>query len=424
MDVHSTLTGTPSTRGGSGRTADSPSSKPSPSYSAEKITAEEGLLDLKEDWNRLSEAAVEPNAFTTFDWFLVWNRCLTLEGRSGQRRLNVVVIKRNGMVAGISPLIHREASRFGWVVRKLEFVGGQGDYNDFVLGENPTAQVQAIVDLFVETQDQWDLIDLRDLRDPQNTLPEIQGALSDAGLRYRVLPEARCPFLTVDGPWSTVIGRLSPSSRRTFRKQQSRLDRMRDQGLRFRMIENPLAEPRLLEKLISLETQKHVQGELTQPFIGKYPSVFESLFETMGSRGWFYVALLELGERPLAWQLWLRSGTKLWGFLTAYDHSFARLSPGTMLVPAVIDYAYAHGYTECDFLRGEEPYKMRWTTGCHQTYRLVVWNRRWTSRAQAFLYLDLKSAVYRLMGNAALRDRGVPNAANSPPTAVRKSIND
>jgi CelD/BcsL family acetyltransferase involved in cellulose biosynthesis len=218
-------------------------------------------------------------------------------------------------------------------------------------------------------------------------------------MMYRILPEEeRCPYLPIDGPWSVMVGRLSNSSRRLFRKQQSRLNRMHAESLRVRILENPQDEPGLMAKLIALESQKRVHSELPQPFIAKYPEVFQSLFDTLGPRGWFYIALMEMGERPIAWQIWFRCGKKLWGFLTAYDHAFSRLSPGTMLVPAMIDYGFAHGYNEYDFMRGEESYKMRWTTDYHQPHRLMIWNRGWTSRARAFIYLDLKPRIYGLFG--------------------------
>ncbi len=402
MDVHSTLAGNSSPGPGPDPTADSSSIKATLRYSIEEITTEEGLSSLAEDWNRLSETAELPNVFMTFDWFRIWNQHITQEDRGGRRRLNVLVLKKDGAVAGISPLIYREASRFGLVVRKLEFVGRQADYNDLVVGDDPEGQTEAVVDFLARTHDEWGLIDLRDLRETGNTLPLIEGALRRGGLICRVLPEEeRCPFLVIDSPWSTMVSRFSPSSRHVFRNQQSRLDRMSAEGLRVRIIENPLDEPGLLEKLISLESQKHVHGELSQPFIAKYPEVFRSLFEALGPRGWLYVALMELGERPLAWRLGFRCGKKLWGFLTAYDHTFSRLSSGTMLVPALIDYGFSHGYNEYDFLRGEESYKMRWTTDYHQNYRLLIWSRRWTSRARAFMYLDLKTKVYRLLGRAS-----------------------
>jgi CelD/BcsL family acetyltransferase involved in cellulose biosynthesis len=170
--------------------------------------------------------------------------------------------------------------------------------------------------------------------------------------------------------------------------------------MRIRIIENPLEEPGLLEKLIALESQKSIDGAPSQPFIAKYPEVFQSLFDELGPHGWFYLALMELGRRPVAWHLGFRCGKKLWDYSTAYDQSFSRLSPGTMLIPAVLDYGFARGYTEHDFLRGGEAYKLRWTNDYHQTYRVMIWSRRWISRARAFVYLDLKKAAYRLFGKS------------------------
>lgn len=368
-------------------------------YSVELITSEEGLSSLREDWNRLSETAERPNVFMTFDWFRAWNQRYTQEDRSGRRRHNVLVLKKDGAIVGISPLIRRKVSRFGFCARKVEFVSTDADYNDLVLGNDLAGQSRAIVDFLAETQDQWDLVDLRDLRATGNTLALIEGALSQTKLLYRILPEkGRYPYLLIDAPWTEMVSRRSHASRRTFRNQQSRLLRMTAEGLRVRIIENPHQEPGLLQNLIALESQKHVHGEPSEPFIAKYPEVFQSLFDTLGPRGWLLVALMELGEHPLAWQIWFRCGKKLWGYLTAYDRSFSRLSPGTMLVPAMINYGFTHGYTEHDFLRGEESYKMRWATGFHQTYRLLIWRRHGISRARAFVYLDLKKAVYRLFG--------------------------
>jgi CelD/BcsL family acetyltransferase involved in cellulose biosynthesis len=366
-------------------------------YSIEEIKTEEGLLILKDAWNGLSESAESPNVFMTFDWFRAWNQRFTQENRSG-RSLSVLVTKKDGAVAGISPLIRRKVSRLGFSARKVEFVGREADYNDLVLGDNPAGQSEAIVEFLGQTQDQWDLINLRDLRDTGNTIARVENALARTGLTYRLIPEEeRCPYLAIDAPWSEMLTRRSPSSRHVFRNQQSRLDRMDAEGLRIRIIENPLDEPGLLGKLVALESQKQVDGKLSPPVIGKYPDVFQALFDTLGPRGWLYIALMELGERPLAWRFGFRCGKKLWGYLTAYDHSFAHLSPGTMLIPAVVDYGLSRGCNEYDFLRGEESYKTRWSTGVHQSYWLRVWSRNWISRAHALVYLDLKPTVERLL---------------------------
>jgi CelD/BcsL family acetyltransferase involved in cellulose biosynthesis len=371
-----------------------------PSYAIEPITTEEGLSKLQDDWNRLSETAEEPNVFMTFDWFRAWNERFTQEESSG-RRPHVLVLKKDGIIRGISPLIRREVSRFGLGGRKLEFVGQQADYNDLVLGDDPVGQNEAIVEYLAQTQDQWDLVNLRDLRETGNAVAGIEKSLSHAGLTYRVVAEEeRCPYLPIDAPPSVIVSRLSRSSGHTIRNQQRRIERMSTDGLRTRIIENPHEERGLLQKLIALESQKHVHGELSQPFIAKYPEVFQPLLDTLGPRGWVYIALMELDDRPVAWQLGFRCGKKLWDYSTAYDHTFSRLSPGTMLVNAVLDYGFSHGYNELDFLRGEESYKARWSTGVHQSYWLRIWSRNWISRAHALFYLDLKPAVRRLLGRS------------------------
>jgi CelD/BcsL family acetyltransferase involved in cellulose biosynthesis len=50
-------------------------------------------------------------------------------------------------------------------------------------------------------------------------------------------------------------------------------------------------------------------------------------------------------------------------------------------LPAIIDYGFAHGFTEYDFLSGEEAYKQHWATGFHLPSRILVWNDRLKSRA-------------------------------------------
>jgi CelD/BcsL family acetyltransferase involved in cellulose biosynthesis len=399
MDVPSTLPSSLTADRRPNFTAGRSSVKVTRGHSIEIITTQEGLSYLEKEWNRLSTAATFPNVFMTFDWFRTWNRHFAQKALGGRRRLNVLVLKRDGRVTGISPFIHRTATRFGLAVRKVEFIESQGDYNDLMLGDDPAGQIDAVLDSLARTDDQWDLVDLRDLRDTGNVVTLLKDALSRTRLLYRLLPEEESrPYLPIDAPWPTMLSRLSAHARHNFRNQQNRLKRMSAQGLRVRIIENPREEPGLMEKLIALETQKLVHGKIAMPFIGTHREVFQALFDSLGPRGWFCIALMELADRPLAWLMVFRCGNKLWGYQRAFDPSFSQISPGMLLDGVLLDYGFSRGYNEYDFLRGEETYKMRWTTGFHHAYRLLIWNRRWASRAKAFIYLDLKEATYRLSG--------------------------
>jgi len=362
-----------------------------PPLTIETVNTKDGVSRLQKVWDDLSRASDIPNVFTTFDWFEAWNKRLEKAKRSGKRRPNILVLKVNDAVVGISPLIRLTSFRMGIPARQLRFVGHAWDYNDLVLGNGHADRIDAVVEHLARSQKEWDLIDLRDLRDTGNSIDLITSALARAELPYRLLPEEeRSPYMPIDGPWSEILSRRSASTRHTFRNRQSRLDRMSVEGLRVRIINNPQDEPGLMERMVLVEAHKHVGGELSPPFLGVYSDVFESLFDRLGPKGWISVAVMELGERLLGWHLLFRCGEKLWGYLTAYDYAFSHLSPGTMLVPAIIDYGFSHGFTEYDFLNGEESYKMRWANGFHHTYRLLIWNRRWSSRLRAFLCLGLR----------------------------------
>jgi CelD/BcsL family acetyltransferase involved in cellulose biosynthesis len=371
-------------------------SLPSAGFVVERITTEEALAALEADWNRLSRDCALPNVFTTFDWFRTWHRHFAGEAPPGHRQPHVLVVRRAGAAAGIAPLVRLVSARYGITVRRLEFVGREWDYNDLIVGDGAIGPLEAVIDFLVETSEEWDVIDLRHLRETGQAVERLARVLSDRGLPFRVAPEAeRCPYLPIDAPWSEMLARRSPSTRHRFRHQQTRLDRLQAEGLRVRLVEDPQLEPGLLERMVALEAQKRVGGRPSPPFLGRYAEVFRSLFGTLGPRRWCCVALMELGERPLAWHLLFRCGPKLWGYVTAYDHEYAHLSPGTMLVPAIVDYGHARGFREYDFGIGEEPYKQRFAAASRQVHRLQVWNGRWASRLRKFGYLDLRPALSR-----------------------------
>jgi CelD/BcsL family acetyltransferase involved in cellulose biosynthesis len=376
---------------------DRPGSPPtSPDVVVDRITTDAGLATLEPEWNRLSLECAVPNVFTTFDWFRAWHRHFATEARPGRRQLHVLVVRRAGAAIAVAPLVRLVSSRYGITVRRLELVGREWDYNDLIVGDGATGQVEAIVDFLIETADEWDVIDLRHLRETGQAVELLARVLASRGLPFRVAPEAeRCPYMPIDAPWAEMLERRSSSTRHRFRNQQTRLDRLRAEGLRVRIIEDPQQEPGLLERMVAVEAQKHVGGRPSPPFLGRHSDVFRPLFATLGPRRWYCVAVMELGERLLAWHLLFRCGPKLWGYLTAFDHEYAHLSPGTMLVPAIVDYGHARGFREYDFCLGEEPYKQRFATASRQVHRLQVWNRRWASRLRKIGYLDLAPALGR-----------------------------
>ncbi len=368
------------------RTGDCLNQKTEPRYTVESVSSEEGLSALEVDWNRLSEAGELPNAFMTYGWFRAWTKQTSKESRRTRINPYVLVLKNGETVVGIVPWVRRIASHL-FPVRKLAFSTHHADYNDLLLGVRSEGLIGDLLDFLVRTRKRWDLADLRDLRVTGEGIAHLESVLTRVGLFYRVLHETEgCPYLPISGNADSEMKRFSGHVRRTLSKRRERAIAM---GSQLRVIENPQQEPGLLEKLVALDWQKQVHRS-SPMFVGAYPEVFQSLFDNLGPRGWLYVALLELEGDPVAYQLGFRCGGKLWDYTKAYDRSFSRFAPGTLLVQALLDYGFTQGYHEYDFLRGEELYKTVWSTGCHRRYRLLIWNRRWISRLCAFTYLKLR----------------------------------
>ena len=363
------------------------------SLSASVVSDETALRGLERDWNRLSEGSRNPNAFMTYGWYRAWIADQQSEAGGERTQPHVVVLRNGDDVAGIVPLVRRVASRW-FRVRKLQFASIHADYHDFVLGDDTRSLVASFADYLATTADQWDIVDIRELRDAGDSRATLERELTRAGLQYLVQPEKHgCPYLKVNGNAETLMTRHSGHVRRTMRKRGERAEA---EGFRIRIIENPHEEPGLLEKLIALDLMKHSHTQMP-PFLGRFPDLFQSLIDTLGPRGWVYVAILERETQAIAFQFGFRCGDRIWDYTKAYDRSFSRLAPGTLMLPALLDYAYTKGFREYDFLRGEEPYKMEWSDGCHRQFRLLVWNRRRTSRIRKFLYYDVKNAMDRYL---------------------------
>jgi CelD/BcsL family acetyltransferase involved in cellulose biosynthesis len=357
--------------------------------SIEPVVCDEGLLAVEADWNRLSKTASAPNIFSTFDWFSCWLKGHRQELENSLLQPHVLILRQNGIVSGIAPLLMRRISLAWFTIRKLEFATIHSDYNDLVLGNDSEPEIDAVIEYLAKTDKQWDLADLRDLRGSGEMLVRIERALVRHGLHYRLVPENDgCLYMPIQGPWKEA---MKQKHLRFARRVSLRFEELAQEGFRVRFIENPQLEAGLIERLIAVEAQKHVDGKLSIPVIGKYVEVFQTLFNSLGPAGWITVAVVEREDQLVAWRLFYKCGDRLWDYLTAYDHSFSDLSPGVVLICSAIDYGFSRGLHEFDFLRGEETYKLRWTSHLRRNHRLMIWNRRWKSRLCSSAYSRLRT---------------------------------
>jgi CelD/BcsL family acetyltransferase involved in cellulose biosynthesis len=93
--------------------------------------------------------------------------------------------------------------------------------------------------------------------------------------------------------------------------------------------------------------------------------------ERTARRGQLAVFLARQGDRPVAFDLCFRVGTRLGNWLGRFDPVAAEISPGHLLLRRELEWCAEQGVTTLDLLVGEDEYKMRWATDAYPTLHLV-----------------------------------------------------
>jgi CelD/BcsL family acetyltransferase involved in cellulose biosynthesis len=83
-------------------------------------------------------------------------------------------------------------------------------------------------------------------------------------------------------------------------------------------------------------------------------------------RGWLKLMFLRLDGRPLAFQYNLVHNGVWYYIKGGYDPAYSRFSPGRLLTRAALEHAFTLGLSTYEFLGGDEPYKLQWTSACHE----------------------------------------------------------
>jgi hypothetical protein len=108
-----------------------------------------------------------------------------------------------------------------------------------------------------------------------------------------------------------------------------------------------------------------------------YPSFHASLIRNASAHGALRLGICSIGGQPVATQLWIVWQGRATVLKLAHDQAFAKLSVGSVLTAHMIEALMEYDRViEIDFGRGDDPYKLRWTTRRRQRVGLIAANPR------------------------------------------------
>ncbi len=176
-------------------------------------------------------------------------------------------------------------------------------------------------------------------------------------------------YLPVEGrSWETYRQGLPGPVRSTLERKSKRL---LAEGGRLQLIDQPGAG--LDQAIAAYRAVYAASWKKPEP----YPDFMPGLLRLCAERGWLRLGVAYLGEVPIAAQVWIVSHGKAHIYKLAYDESYARYSPGTLLTGLLMRHVLDQDrVAEVDYLIGDDTYKQDWMSRRRERWGIVAYNPR------------------------------------------------
>jgi CelD/BcsL family acetyltransferase involved in cellulose biosynthesis len=308
------------------------------------------LGPLESEWRDL--AVARGNGFLTPDWFGAWAR------HYGDEHTPFVPVLRgpDGALRGLLPLALPRSGH----PRVCRVAGANlGDRFHPVCEPAAEAEVAtAAGEALAEAPEPWSVISLDHVQTDEPWV-EALGEATGRRLSARSRIAAPLPLIEIASheSWDDYLATRSSN----FRQQVRRFARRaaREANVRIRRTESADDLVGDLGTFFELHDKRFGDRGGSSLSAGRTRLFHLDFARAALTQGWLRLWFLELDGRPAAaWYGW-RLGERYSYYNSGFDPAFAALSPGLVLISAVIESAFEEGAAEFDFLLGEESYKYR-----------------------------------------------------------------
>jgi CelD/BcsL family acetyltransferase involved in cellulose biosynthesis len=190
------------------------------------------------------------------------------------------------------------------------------------------------------------------------------------GRRLVTSPSGGRPWLELDDSWLEPESHLNSGRRSDLRRALRNAEK---QGPVRCEITTPTQETLapLLHDAFRVEAAgwKGDQGSAlaTDPQVGAF---YTKLAQAACQRGILRIGMLRIGDHPAAMQLAIERDGCLWLFKMGFDESFARFSPGTLLMVESLRSARQRGCNRYELMGKSEAWNRIWAPRLHESVSL------------------------------------------------------
>jgi CelD/BcsL family acetyltransferase involved in cellulose biosynthesis len=321
---------------------------------------------LAREWDLLWEANPTRQIFSKFSWIESW-----WQGYGANARLLAPAVFENGTCIGILPLMVE-----GRVVR---FVGDPAtDYNDLLCDPERAPRVfEAAIRALDEAPVPWDFCALDNVSEASLILGARNDLAEDFQRRIESSVSALCPAVALgEGRDETLKAILGKSTVTRRIRQLQKLG-----TLAFRLLDDRDQARRHLPSFYLQHIRcRALAGIRSQLIDQESRDFFAALVHNLDPKTDLRFSVLELGERPIAYNFGFELDGSYIFYTPTYDVEFFDLSPGEVLLRYLFIYAQENGLREFDFTVGDESYKSRYANQTKRNYAMRLYPKRTRGR--------------------------------------------
>lgn len=341
----------------------------------EVVTEAKGLEDLRDEWRNLLAGCPTATPFQSHEWLATWWQ-LFGRGRLGRRLFVITVRDLSRTLVGLAPMMF--SPWYGLPLRRLSFLGeGASDYHDFLAREGREEEVCEAVYGFLALDRRWQVGDLNQLR--EGGLLTRYPPAGASRLRSLDRPQEVCPYVTYPAApdsadrWTALLCSLGKKMRYNIGYYERALRKTHE--VQIGAAGDGAEVDRALTALFELHQRRWNQRWMPGVFGSRRVQEFHrAVAPKMLEQGMLRLHTLTLDGEIEAVLYCMALGDRTCYYQAGFEPSLARLSLGTILTAHAIRMSIEEGRDEFDFLRGDEPYKERWTAGASRmnTRRLIA----------------------------------------------------
>ncbi len=331
-----------------------------------EVTDPAALARLAPAWRTLADRCPAATVFQTYEWNAAWWR--HFGGRPG-RRLRVLCFRdAHGGLVGLAPMVTSFWHGTPW--RRLSLMGtGASDYLDVLAAAGWEDTVVEAFYAHLAQMHTWHAADLHQLREG-GVLRARPPSLA-SGLDWMDTEGEACPFLPLPADWETLTQSWGKKTRANIGYYTRSLSKL------YEVEMGPVTQPEALDGELASLFLLHQRRWNQRWFPGVFGSRRVQQFHrdaarALLQRGFLRLFTLKLDGETQAALYCFAFGDRICYYQGGFEPTLAKMSLGTVLTAHAIQTALGEGRAVFDFLRGDEPYKAKWTGNAARNVRRLL----------------------------------------------------